>query len=240
MSVALSSLPNMEMIAPTSGFERGNDRARPMELDFAMHSSTNLHHKTTTIADDIGHALAHSATDAVPAPAYTTTARVLHWITASLILFMIPAGVVIANEWGGPLQNSLYDLHKSIGALLIPIVILRLIHRWANPPLPLPNGIPASQRLAASATHWGLYTLLVVQPFTGWIATSAYPASVTVFGWINLPPIWFENRTFSDQLFFIHRLIGVAIACLVAAHVGAALYHHFGRKDRVLMRMITG
>jgi len=39
------------------------------------------------------------------APAYTT-ARLLHWITALLILAMIPLGVVIVNEWGGPLQDS--------------------------------------------------------------------------------------------------------------------------------------
>jgi cytochrome b561 len=38
----------------------------------------------------------------------------------------------------------------------------------------------------------------------------------------------------------VHQLIGLAIACLVAAHIGAALYHHFVRKDGVLMRMIEG
>jgi cytochrome b561 len=211
-----------------------------MELDFFMHGSTELHDRTMVAPDDIGHALARPATNAIAAPAYTITARVLHWITASLILFLIPVGIVIANEWGGSLQNSLYDLHRSVGALLVPIVVLRLIHRWTNQPLPLPNEIPAIQRLAAQATHWGLYTLLIVQPFAGWIATSAYPASVTVFGWVKLPPIWPENRAFSDQLFVIHGLIGIAIACLVAAHVGAALYHHFVRKDRVLMRMISG
>jgi cytochrome b561 len=205
-----------------------------------MHSSANLHDRPTPVGDNIEHASARSATDAVAGPAYTMTARVLHWITASLILFMIPLGVVIANEWGGSLQDSLYDLHRSIGALLIPIVILRLIHRWANPPLPLPNDLPAIQRLAAHATHWGLYALLIVQPFAGWIATSAYPASITVFGLVKLPPIWFENRAFSEQLFSVHRWIGIALACLVAAHVGAALHHHFARKDRVLMRMITG
>jgi cytochrome b561 len=79
-----------------------------------------------------------------------------------------------------------------------------------------------------------------VQPFVGWIATSAYPAPITVFGWLELPPIWFENRELSDRLFSFHRWIGIAIACLVAAHVAAALHHHFARKDRVLMRMITG
>jgi cytochrome b561 len=128
-------------------------------------------------------------TDAVTPPAYTITARVLHWITAFLILSMIPLGVVIANEWGGSAQDSLYDLHRSIGAAVIPLVILRLIYRWTHSPLPLPDDIPAMQRLAAHVTHWGLYALLIVQPFTGWIATSAYRAPVIVFGWFELPPI---------------------------------------------------
>jgi cytochrome b561 len=186
------------------------------------------------------HVLAPSATDPAAAPAYTVTARVLHWITAFLILLMIPLGVVIANEWGGSLQDSVYDLHRSIGAVLIPIVVVRLIYRWKHPPLPLPSDIAPIQQCAAHATHWGLYALLLVQPFVGWIATSAYPASVTVFGWLELPPIWFENRELSEQLFSIHRWIGIAIACLVAAHVGAALHHHCARNDRVLMRMLTG
>ena len=103
-----------------------------------------------------------------------------------------------------------------------------------------PDDISSIQKLAAHATHSGLYALLIVQPFTGWIATSAYRAPVVVFGLFELPPIWRESRAFSEQLFFVHGLIGIAIACLVAAHIGAALYHHFVRRDRVLLRMITG
>ena len=34
--------------------------------------------------------------------------------------------------------------------------------------------------------------------------------------------------------------IGMLIAIVVTVHVAAALYHHFVRKDRVLMRMLTG
>jgi cytochrome b561 len=173
-------------------------------------------------------------------PAYTVTARVLHWTTAFLILFMIPLGIVIANDWGGAAQDFLYDLHRSIGVTVIPLVILRIIYRWRHPPLPLPEDIVPMQRFAAETTHWALYALLVVQPFTGWIATSAYRAPVVVFGWFELPPIWPQDRAFSDRLFFFHALIGIAIACLVAAHIGAALYHHFVRRDRVLLRMISG
>jgi cytochrome b561 len=165
---------------------------------------------------------------------------VLHWITAALILAMIPLGIVIANEWGGSVQEPLYDLHRSIGAAIIPLVILRLVYRWMHPPLPLPRDIPALERLAADATHWGLYILLIVQPVAGWVATSAYRAPMTVFGLLDLPPIWPEDRAFSERLFAIHGLIGLALAGLLAAHVAAALYHHVVRQDRVLMRMITG
>jgi cytochrome b561 len=192
------------------------------------------------VAANLRHASARPAAHLPAAPAYTVTARALHWITAILILFMIASGFVAANEWGGSWQDSLYDLHKSIGALIIPLVMFRLMYRWVRPPSRLPDDIPPIQRLASGAIHWALYALLALQPLVGWTATSAYPASVPLFGWATLPPIWFEDRALSDRLFSAHRLIGVAIACLVAVHVAGALYHHFVRKDRVLMRMISG
>jgi cytochrome b561 len=184
--------------------------------------------------------LAATSMPSAAAPAYTVMARVLHWLTALMIAFMIPLGVIIGNDWGGPLQNSLYGLHESLGALLIPVVLARLGHRLTNPPLPLPQEIPALQRFAAHVTHVGLYALLVAQPLVGWTAVSAFGAPVTVLGLFALPPIARENHLLSEQLSTLHALIGFAIAGLVAAHIAAALYHHVVRKDRVLMRMITG
>ena len=52
---------------------------------------------------------------------------------------MIPLGIVIANEWGGPAQQFLYNLHKSIGATLIPLVVIRLLYRITHPAPPLPE-----------------------------------------------------------------------------------------------------
>ena len=147
-------------------------------------------------------------TNTMTVPAYTLTARTLHWLTASLVLFTLPLGLVIANDWGGPLQDQLYDLHRSIGALIIPIILVRLLYRLGHPPAPLPDEIPPLQQLAASATHWALYALLIVQPFLGWIGTSAYPAQIVVFGLFELPPIWHEDRAFSDRVLFIHSLVG--------------------------------
>jgi cytochrome b561 len=173
-------------------------------------------------------------------PAYSVIARALHWITALLVLILLALGVAIANEWGGPLQDLLFDLHRSIGTTVLALVIVRLGYRLTHPPLPLPHDISPLQRTAAQATHWALYGLLIVQPLVGWVATSAYGAPIWVFGLFELPPIWHQDRAFSDGLFVVHRVIAIIIACLVAAHVSAALHHHFVRRDRVLMRMITG
>lgn len=180
-------------------------------------------------------------TDTTAAAAgYTLTARVLHWITAVLVLLMIPVGIIIANEWGGPVQEFLYNLHKSIGATLIPLVIIRLIYRLKNPPPPLPADLPAIQQFAAHATHWALYALLLAQPIVGYIATSAYPAPVPFFGLFNLPPIWPPDNALSKQLYVVHLYIGIAIAVVAAMHIGAALFHHFVRKDHILVRMVYG
>lgn len=173
-------------------------------------------------------------------PAYTLSARILHWLTAILVLSMIPFGILMVRINEGPAQDLLFNLHRSIGVILLPIVFVRLIYRLKNSPLPLPDDVPMIQRAAAHATHWMLYLLLIVQPLVGWIATSAYRAPIRVFWLFELPPIWPENRAFSEGLFALHQLIGFAIAVLICMHIGAALFHHFVHRDRVLMRMISG
>jgi cytochrome b561 len=100
--------------------------------------------------------------------------------------------------------------------------------------------MPAFQRLAAESVHWMLYALLIVQPLIGWAATSAYRAPIIIYGLFELPPILPVNQPLSEQLFFIHRGLGFVMAALVLGHAGAALYHHFVQRDRVLMRMISG
>lgn len=175
-----------------------------------------------------------------PATSYTFAARCLHWLTALLVLFLIPAGFYMANGPEGRLQDIVYDLHRSVGAVLIPVILVRLIYRLNHAPPPLPAGIALPQRLVAHAVHWALYGLLVIQPVVGWIATSAYRAPITVFWLFVLPPVWPENRGFSEQVFAVHRAIGIAMAVLLCAHIGGALFHHFIRRDTVLLRMVRG
>ncbi len=168
-------------------------------------------------------------------PAYTSIAKTLHWVTVILVLFMLPVGYVMARADVG---DTLYNLHKSIGPLILMITLFRLYYRLAHPPASLPAELPAIMKFAAHANHGGLYALLIAQPVVGWIATSAYPAPVPFFGLFNLPKIWPDNRALSEQLYALHLWLGITLALLIAMHVGAALFHYFIRKDGILQRML--
>jgi cytochrome b561 len=173
-------------------------------------------------------------------PAYTAVARTFHWLTAALVLTMVPLGVVIANEAGGAWQDGLYNLHKSLGVVVLVLVVLRLLYRLTHRPAPLPSDVPALQQFAASAVHWALYVLLIVQPLLGYIGTISFPAPVPVFGLFDMPMIVPADRALSNRLLGLHGTVGLLIGVLALMHIGAALYHHFVRRDRVLMRMLTG
>jgi cytochrome b561 len=169
--------------------------------------------------------------------AYTPTARFLHWAVAAIVIGTIPVGFIIGAELGGPLQTPLYNLHRSFGILLIPLVIWRIAYRMTHRPAPLPADLPAIQRFAAETTQVLLYILLIVQPIVGWIATSAYPAQFRFFGLFPVPLIWPENRDFSNLMFGLHYWLGLAMAALLCAHIAGALFHLLIRKDGVFQRM---
>lgn len=169
---------------------------------------------------------------------YTPLAIALHWTTAALVLFMVPAGIVMRWLPEGDLQNLLFHLHRSTGVVIFPLVLVRLIYRWRNPPPPLPDDLMAVQKLAAHLTHYALYALLLLNPLLGWWATSAYGAAIEVYWLFELPPLVAQDKPLSETLLMFHRLVGLTIAALIAMHIGAALFHHFIRRDNILLRML--
>jgi cytochrome b561 len=46
---------------------------------------------------------------------------VLHWIIAVLILGLIPVGILMGQMEASPLQDRLYNLDRSTGALVLPL-----------------------------------------------------------------------------------------------------------------------
>lgn len=173
---------------------------------------------------------------------YSPTARRLHWLTAALVFIMLPLGVYMSyrgntlNLWDAT-TNRLYSLHKLLGVFILFLVIYRLIYRVRNGAPPDEPSLELWQKAAAHATHWGLYALLILVPLGGWIGVSLYGAR-DIFGLFSLPALTAQDQAAASRIFFLHMLGAFAIAGMVGAHIGAALFHHIIRKDGVLRRML--
>ncbi|HET9534661.1 MAG TPA: cytochrome b [Mesorhizobium sp.] len=169
---------------------------------------------------------------------YPATSKLLHWLVAVCVLTTAPVAIAMTRVGEGPTQDVLYDLHKSLGVTILILMILRLINRLAvGAPIADP-GIKPWQKTVSSAVHTSFYVLLLAMPVVGYIATSAYGAPIPFFGLFNVPPIVDKNEALATQLFTIHRWVGWLLIVLVLTHVGAALYHYFIRRDKVLQRML--
>jgi cytochrome b561 len=169
---------------------------------------------------------------------YPSSSKWLHWLVALSVLIAVPVGLTLPWRDPGPMTDNLYNLHKSLGVLILVLMVLRLINRFVvGAPAPEPS-LPVWKRAVSSAVHGLLYTLLIVQPIIGYAANSAFGASTPVFGMGEVPPMVAQDEAMSKALFAVHRWIGIAIALLVLMHIGAALQHYFLEKDGVLQRML--
>ncbi len=169
---------------------------------------------------------------------YPPTSKLLHWLIAVCVLTTAPVAIAMTRVDKGPTQDVLYNFHKSLGVLILILMILRLINRLAAGALTAAPEIEPWQRTASSVVHTSLYALLLAMPIVGYIANSAYEAPTPFFGLFNLPQLIGKNEALATQLFTIHRWVGWFVILLVLTHVSAALYHHFIRSDSVLKRML--
>src|SRR6185436_4450820 len=164
---------------------------------------------------------------------YPATSKLLHWLVAICVLTTAPVAIAMVRVSQGPTQDALYNFHKSLGVLILILMILRLINRLAvGAPIADP-GIEPWQKTVSSIVHTSFYVVLLAMPIVGYIANSVYGASTPFFGLFDLPPIAGKNEALATQLFAIHRWAGWLLIALVLMHVGAALYHHFIRRDSV-------
>lgn len=171
---------------------------------------------------------------------YTGTAKAFHWLTVLGIVIVVPLGIAMLNVGPGETQNRLFDLHRSVGVVIFVITALRLLWRQIHPPPALPESVPGWQARAAVATHWALYALLVVIPILGWLGSSYFGARVSVFGLFSLPLVVEQDRAVAELVLRAHVACVVALALLLALHIGAAIHHHVIRRDTVLRRMLPG
>ncbi len=169
-------------------------------------------------------------------------AKTLHWLLAVLILAMLTIGFYAADIVGlrSPEGFQWIQRHKSLGILVLALVLVRLVWRWQNVAPPIPTHVKPWERGAGKAAHILLYVLMLAMPVTGWllVSTSSSGLKTEVFGLFTLPHLMGPDKAWHEAFETAHGLMGYALAGLILVHVAAALKHHFVYRDDVLKRML--
>lgn len=165
---------------------------------------------------------------------YGAVAITIHWVTAAAILGMFVSGTIMAGA-AEPTKHLILPAHAIMGSLVLLLTLLRLAWWFWGDRRPQPvAGQPAAQELAARIVHGLLYVAIILLGSSG-IATLALSGAIpALLGQVPLPDF--------DGLLprMVHGLTSKAMLVLLAAHIGAALYHQFIRRDRILARMGVG
>jgi cytochrome b561 len=160
----------------------------------------------------------------------------LHWSMAALIAAQIALGfwmVDLPKDDSG-IRAGWFNLHKSIGVVLLLLAVLRSIWLVLRPAM----AASATGWMAHSAriAHGALYLLMVLVPLSGFLGSvfSRYP--IRLFG-LELPRIAAPWSTAKDLCSDIHQLSAHALTAMVALHLLAFAYHQFVLRDRLIARM---
>ena len=165
-------------------------------------------------------------------------AQFLHWSVAALIFTLMALGWLAALTPLSPAKINLFYWHKSLGMLVLALVLVRLGWRARNPAPPLPAELPRWEPLFAHATHVFLYFLILMMPLSGWLINSASGVPFKVFWVWTLPAIAPVSASLEHVFELMHLSLFWALAVVLIGHIGASLRHHFLLHNPVLRRML--
>ena len=167
---------------------------------------------------------------------YGTVAVTIHWISALFILVLIGTGL-----WAGHMADSaskadILKVHVPLGIIILLLTLARIAW-WKfadNKPEPVP--MARWQDRAARIVHVLLYIVILGLAVSGIGMMVLSGAISIIFGASTepLPNFWeYPPR-------IPHEIGGKLIIALLVIHVGAAIHHHFVKRDGLLDRMWYG
>lgn len=177
---------------------------------------------------------------------YGGVTKTFHWLTALLILTLIPLGLY-ANDL--PFQTDaeltrkawFFSLHKTLGVTMFFVAILRILWALSQPKPGLLNADKRLESFLAETVHWLLYASLVIVPLAGWISHAAAEGFAPIWWPLgqNLPLV--PKSTGVEHIFSsIHEVGTKVLGVSLVLHIAGALKHHFVNHDATLRRMLPG
>jgi cytochrome b561 len=167
-------------------------------------------------------------------------ARWFHWILAVAIIGMIGFGWWVNHVPARPDRFFYRSIHADIGYVVLLLTVLRLAWRVINPTPALPDDSRPWQRIAARFSHAALYLTVVLVAMLGWAHSGAHaPDYSDFFGLFHVPQFTSPDREAARAYEDRHILFAYVLLALIVVHVAATAWHHYIRRDRVAVRMMT-
>jgi cytochrome b561 len=171
-------------------------------------------------------------------------AKAFHWSLALLILgtSLFVLHVNDSTLWftsSPEIFITYIHWHKALGLIALVLIVARIWWRRRQP-VPVTAPLTPFETLWSHRVHIGLYALMIVVPVTGWLASSFFGSGTKFWGLFTIPPIVPKSKLGVAIGYWTHFVLAWTLLAIVALHVGAALYHHFVRRDRTLSAMLPG
>ncbi|MFZ0156068.1 cytochrome b [Pseudomonas sp.] len=163
----------------------------------------------------------------------------LHWGVALAVFGLFGLGLwMMGLDYYSPWRKDAPDLHKSIGLVLLAVMLLRVVWRFISPPPPaLPNHGKLT-RTASKAGHSLLYFGLFAVMIAGYLISTADGVGIPVFGLFEVPALVSNLPDQADVAGEIHFYLAWGLVIFAGLHGVAALKHHFIDRDATLTRML--
>ena len=166
---------------------------------------------------------------------YGLISKVLHWLSAILLLVQIPLGFYLVDLDFGEQRINIENIHVIIGLSIFYIVILRLVNKILNPTPKLNPSIFKGQVFLAKMNHILLYLAILSITVSG-ILKKLFNGEILIifFKEIQIK----DNFELADQFYNIHILSNYTILVLIVIHLMAVIVHRLFFKDNLLKKML--
>ncbi len=163
----------------------------------------------------------------------------LHWLMAIVILLTLAVGgsLVADTPNADPSKLTYLAIHMAIGIALGALILLRWFVRAATSKPPEAEAGHPALTLAGRLVHGGFYLVVIAMVASGMALSFAAGLPDIVFGGSGAPlPENFWDYTPRA----VHGLLATLLWIMIAAHVAAAAWHQWVRRDGLLGRMWFG
>ena len=171
---------------------------------------------------------------------YRPGLRRLHWLTAVLVLavyLLVEQSDLFPRGSGG--RAAMLQGHFWTGLAIWLLLWWRLALRAGGATPPIAPPLPRWQAGLSRLLHLAFYAFLLAMPLLGLATAWTDGKSLYLpFTDIALPALLAPDKNLAHQLEDLHGSIGEAFYWVIGLHIVAALYHHWGRRDDTLRRML--